>query len=136
MLRRTPASVARVLRCLLDENLSPRVAVQLRVDGHDAVHVRDRSLLGEPDPVVLERAFEEDRIFVSANVLDFRKLAVARELHSGLILIEDGGLRRDEQLELMQRLVPVLLGLGDLVNRVLTVRLDGELIVEELPKPT
>jgi len=60
-------SVARV-KLLLDENVSPRVAEELaRVDALDACHVRDRGLLSATDAEVLERAYDEDRILVTAN---------------------------------------------------------------------
>lgn len=122
-------------RLLLDENLSPWVGLQLQERGHDVVHVRDRGLLGEPDHVVIERAFDEERVLITANVGDFVKLALARELHAGLVLLEDGALRRDEQLELLLRVLRALEAHSDLINRALTVRLDGELVLEDIPLP-
>jgi predicted nuclease of predicted toxin-antitoxin system len=51
------------VKLLLDENLSPRVAVILRdADGIDAIHVRDRGLLRASDHAVLERAYADDRV--------------------------------------------------------------------------
>jgi predicted nuclease of predicted toxin-antitoxin system len=122
-----------VPKLLLDENLSPRVAIELRTDGHDAVHIRERGRLGTSDAAVLELAFVEDRILVTANVADFRKLAAAREVHAGIILLLDGGLRRDEQLEVLRRVIVALETAGDLVNRALTVAVDGGFSLEELP---
>jgi predicted nuclease of predicted toxin-antitoxin system len=64
------------VRLLLDENLSPKVAEALvRDDGVDACHVRDRGMLEASDSEVLEKAYSEDRILVTANVDDFTKLA-------------------------------------------------------------
>lgn len=125
-----------MVKLLLDENLSPRAAVDLRADGHDVVHLRERGRLGIPDPEVLELAFAEDRVLVTANVADFRKLAVARDLHAGIVLLLDGGLRRDEQLEVLRRVIVALEGGDDLVNRLLTVALDGGFSIEELPPST
>jgi hypothetical protein len=82
---------------------------------------------------VLELAFGEDRVLVTANVGDFRKLAAARDLHAGIVLLLDGGLRRDEQLEVLRRMNVALETDGDLVNRLLTVALDGGFSIEELP---
>ena len=112
-------------KLLLDENLSPRAAIDLRVDGYDVAHLRERGRLGIADPEVLELAFAEDRVLVTANVGDFRKLDAAREVHAGIVLLLDGGLRRDEQLEVLRRVVISLEADGDLVNRTLTVALDG-----------
>ena len=83
-------------KLLLDENLSPRVAKALCVDGVDAVHVRDRGFLGATDAQVLELVYNEDRALVTANVADFVKLARARALHAGIVLVEDGALLVEE----------------------------------------
>jgi predicted nuclease of predicted toxin-antitoxin system len=122
-----------VLKLLLDENLSPTVALALRAEGHDVVHVRDRGLLGATDRQVLERAFTEDRVLVTANVGDFIKLATARELHAGIVVISDGGLMRDEQLEVLRRSIQALSARADTVNLVLSVELDGGLNFQDLP---
>jgi len=128
------------MKLLMDEDLSPKVAERLRVeDGLDAVHVRDRGLLSEPDRVVLERAFDEDRILVTANVGDFQRLARARELHPGIVLFLDGALSREEQLELMRSVVATLeqeLEEGrDMINRVLEIEAGGDLCFYDLPLP-
>lgn len=122
-----------MVKLLLDENLSPRAAVQLRADGFDVVHLRERGRLGMSDPDVLELAFAEDRVLVTANVADFRKLASAREIHAGIVLLPHGGLRRDEQLEMLRRVIVGVQSVGDLVNRLLTVALDGGFGIEEVP---
>ena len=123
------------MRLLLDENLSPRVAETLaREDGLDVCHVRDRGMLSAEDSEVLERAFEEDRILVTANVADFERLAHARELHAGIVLIENGVLSREEQLIVLRRVVETLTEAGDLVNHVLRVAEDGTLTTEPAPK--
>jgi predicted nuclease of predicted toxin-antitoxin system len=118
---------------LLDENISPKVAEALcREDGLDACHVRDRGLLGSTDAEVLERAFVEDRVLVTANVGDFEKLARARELHAGIIFVEQGDLLRDEQLDLVRRVLVVLAG-RDIVNHVVRVAKDGTVNLEPMP---
>jgi len=66
------------VKLLLDENLSPKVAESLACDdGLYACHTRDRGLLGATDPEVLERAFVEDRIFVT------RTSSTSREARRG-----------------------------------------------------
>jgi predicted nuclease of predicted toxin-antitoxin system len=77
-------------KLLLDENLSPQIAVRLRADGVDAVHVRDRGMLEASDAAVLASAFREDRMLVTSNVDDFARLARAVQVHPGLVLIEQG----------------------------------------------
>jgi predicted nuclease of predicted toxin-antitoxin system len=97
--------------------------------------VRDRGLLGARDHPVLEAAFAEDRVLATSNVDDFVKLARVREVHAGIILIEDGGLIRDEQLQVVHRAVKVLEGERDLVNRVLRIWFDGKTILEDILAP-
>lgn len=122
-------------RLLLDEDLSPKVAERLRSDdGIDAAHVRDRSRLGASDREVLDLAYSEDRILVTANVADFEKLARARELHTGIIFIEHGSLLRNEQYDVISKAIEELADVGtDLTNRVLRVAPDGTMQVEQIP---
>jgi predicted nuclease of predicted toxin-antitoxin system len=61
------------VRLLVDECLSHRVAKSLRTEGHDAVHVSDRGLLGHTDDEVMAGALEEGRSVVSADT-DFGEL--------------------------------------------------------------
>ncbi len=124
------------MKLLLDENVSPHVGVELaRVDGLDACHVRERGLLSATDAEVLERAYDEDRILVTANVADFLELARAREVHPGIVLFEDGALLRDEQLRMLRIAVIAIAEAGDLVNKVLWVLANGTTRLEELPVP-
>lgn len=59
------------MKLLIDENLSPSIAQALCIDGIDACHVRDRKMLGRLDSRVLDKALQEDRVLVAANVDDF-----------------------------------------------------------------
>lgn len=89
-------------------------------------------MLGEQDRAVLDKAFEEDRILVTANVDDFVKLARKRELHAGIVLVEDGGLYRDEQLVVVRAAVAFIQD-KDMANRVLWVGDDGAMEFEDIP---
>ena len=77
------------MKFLIDENLSARLAIDLQREGIDAVHARERGLLGATDPEVLRHAFADDRILATANVDDFVGLARGCELHPGIILVEE-----------------------------------------------
>lgn len=126
------------MKFLIDEDLSPKAAERLRMEGgFDAIHVRDRDWLGKPDPIILQRAYEEDRILVTANVKDFQRLARARELHPGIVLFLAGSLSRDEQLVLLYKAVAELeqelLEGRDLVNRILEIDENGECNFYDLP---
>jgi predicted nuclease of predicted toxin-antitoxin system len=115
-------ALPRQARLLLDENLSPTVAVKLRKSGFDVVSVRDRRLRGKSDRHVLERAFKEDRLLVTANVADFARLAASREVHAGIALVVDGDLLVSEQEVVIRGLLDLVQDEHeagrDLVNRV------------------
>jgi predicted nuclease of predicted toxin-antitoxin system len=129
-----------LVKLLLDENLSPTVAARLRIEGFDVVHVRDRKLSGKSDHHVLERAYSEDRILVTSNAEDFRKLAAAREIHPGIVLIVDGDLLRDEQEKVLRKTISVIqqehVAGRDLVNRVLRIGREPDWNLTELSRAT
>jgi predicted nuclease of predicted toxin-antitoxin system len=121
------------VRFLLDENISPTVALALCTDGIDACSVRDRGLLEATDAEVFARAYADDRIVVTINVADFEHLASTCELHAGVVLIERADLLRHEQLATVRLAVAAIIARGDLVNTVLRISLDGTMTFEPLP---
>lgn len=64
------------MRLLVDTNLSPRLAAELRRRGYDTEHVDEIGLYGADDPTILIWARDHDRIVVTAD-LDFADLAAA-----------------------------------------------------------
>ena len=87
-------------RFLIDENLSPHLARHLRaVHGFDAVHVQERGLKGASDPDVLALAVAEDRIVMTGNADDFRRLGARTPKHPGLAVMLDA-VGRAQQLAL------------------------------------
>ena len=83
------------------------------------------------------RAVQEDRIVVTENADDFRKLAASVELHPGLIILPS--VARAEAQRLMELAVAYLLRAGGdrpydlLVNSVLTVSANGAVHIDPLP---
>jgi hypothetical protein len=80
-------------------------------------------------------ACEEDRVLVTANVGDYPKLARARDVHPGIVLLEDGALPRTEQLRLLRVAAAAITQLGDLLNKFFWVAADGSMRVEDIPPP-
>jgi hypothetical protein len=68
----------------LDENLSPKIALQLRRRGIDAVIVRDLGLLGDTDENHLERATAMNYVLVTGDT-DYLLMAAAGITHTGII---------------------------------------------------
>ena len=80
------------MKALLDEHLSPHVAVLLRDAGCDVLAVAERDdLVGCSDRSVFEAAAAEGRAVVTNNIKDFRPLAAEwlakGRVHPGLILL-------------------------------------------------
>jgi predicted nuclease of predicted toxin-antitoxin system len=75
-------------RFLIDENLTPMLASHLiATHGFDAVHVNTVGLRGASDRDVLDYAIAQDRIVVTSNADDFRKLAQHAAAHPGLAVL-------------------------------------------------
>jgi predicted nuclease of predicted toxin-antitoxin system len=80
------------VRAILDEQLSPQIAMLLRKAGYDVNAVADREdLIGRNDRFILEAACREGRAVVTNNIKDFRPLAAEwlaqGTVHAGLILL-------------------------------------------------
>ena len=101
----------------------------------DAVHVRDRDLLGSEDHVLWRYANVQSRTFVTINRGDFYRLAARDIAHPGLLVIP-GAARRDEQLDCVMTAVDWARGVNDNIlpfaNRFIEVSLMGDLTIEEL----
>ena len=82
------------MRLLIDNALSPDVARLLRDAGHDAVHVRDYGLQAAEDPVILERAWIEERVVVSADSDFAMLLALSRRSKPSFMLFREADIIR------------------------------------------
>ena len=108
------------MKALLDEQLSPQIAVVLRQRGYDVVAAADRAdLVGCSDRVILEIASSEQRAVVTNNIKDFRPLAAERlargQAHGGLILLPSSRTRTRAAVT----------ALADATERVLREHPDG-----------
>lgn len=126
------------MRLFIDECLSPQLATRLNATGrHDAVHPLHVGRRGEPDHRVLARCIAEDRVIVTENARDFRKLVGRTALHPGLIVLPSIG--REGTWMLLQTAIGFIEGRGDptdaMVNHVLEVGESGGMAFLPLPPP-
>ena len=96
-----------------------------------------RARLRDPDHVVFANAIEEDRVIVTENADDYRKLAANVDLHPGLIILPP--IARLEAQLLMDQVVAYLISNGRerpqdlIVNSVLTIATSGAIRIAPLP---
>jgi predicted nuclease of predicted toxin-antitoxin system len=81
------------VRLLLNEQVNPRVAAELRRKGYDVATVNDLGTRGVSDPQQLAAAAAERRALVTYNIADFQKLLIEwseRGLtHWGIIFVSE-----------------------------------------------
>jgi predicted nuclease of predicted toxin-antitoxin system len=93
------------MRFLVDMNLAIEVAVWLRAQGHDAVHLRELGLQELDDQAVLAKAIAERRVVLTFD-LDFADIATAAaEARVAVVLFR---LRAAQTTRIIDRLREVL----------------------------
>lgn len=113
------------MRFLIDECLSIDLVTVAGQAGHEAQHVAHVGLAGWKDWNVVRYASDGDFVLVTNNASDFRRLYAAELLHAGLvILIPVVG--RELQRKLFRAALDELAVIGEPVNLMLEVDLDGE----------
>lgn len=71
------------IKFYLDENISPRIASTLKMDGIDVVSVRDLGLLGDVDENHLQRATTMGRVLCTQD-RDYLALHQEDKAHAGI----------------------------------------------------
>ncbi len=93
------------MRFLVDMNIATDVAVWLRGQGHDAVHLREVGLQELRDEAVLAKAVAEKRVVLTFD-LDFADLAAAAgDARAAVILMR---LRSAQTTRILDRLRDIL----------------------------
>jgi predicted nuclease of predicted toxin-antitoxin system len=116
------------VRFLIDECLTVDLVAGAGESGHEAQHVAHGGRAGWKDWNVVRYARDGDFILVTNNASDFRQLYAAQPLHAGLIILIPVVGRRLQQ-RLFKAALDELVVIGEPVNRVLEVDLDGEEVI-------
>ena len=124
------------MKLFIDECLSPQLALRLNATGrYDAVHPLHVGRRGEPDYRVLQRCIAEDRVIVTQNARDFRRLVGKTELHPGLIILP--AMDREGTWKLLRSALAFVRERGEpmsvIVNNVLEVDESGVMKISPLP---
>ena len=116
------------MRFLIDECLSVDLVTVAGQCGHEARHVAHVGRAGWKDWNVVRYARNGDFVLVTNNASDFRRLYAAQPLHAGLIIlipVVDRALQR----KLFRAALDELGVIGEPINRVLEVDLDGQEVI-------
>ena len=120
------------MKLLVDANLSPVVAEQLRLAGHDATHVRDHGLANSLDPEIALFAAVREMTIVSADSDFAMLLALTSGMAPSLVLLRSAdALTPGEQAAMLTANLPAVE--DDLTaGSVVSIR-PGRLRVRRLP---
>ena len=108
------------MKFLIDMPLSPELAIWLVREGHDAVHALDVGLGRASDAAILERARNEQRVVVTADLDYPRLLALAQAEGPGLILFRSGNYSEQEAVERLKRVFETIPD-GELPNCIVVI---------------
>ena len=95
------------MRFLIDQALSPAVAIELNRAGHDAIHVRELGMQAASDQEIFDHAAQDDRIVVSADTDFGTLLAIRKQSSPSVILFRHGSQHRPaDQTALLKTNLP------------------------------
>jgi len=116
------------MRFLIDECLSIDLVSIASQAGYEAQHVARVGKAGWKDWNVVRYASEGDFVLVTNNASDFRRLYATQPLHAGLVILIPN-VNRSLQQRLFCGALDELARLGEPINRVLEVDIDGEDVI-------
>lgn len=125
-----------MIRVLLDENVSPSLVGKLSDMGIYAIAVPHVGLSGEPDHKIWDYASKNGFVVVTSNARDFIRLLDV-EVHSGLIVLRESGLTREEQWERIRPVVEHVLESGEkdfLLNKLVDILSADDWEIRDIPK--
>jgi predicted nuclease of predicted toxin-antitoxin system len=119
-------------RFLFDECLCTALADLAHGLGYEATSIRNLNRLGDPDSAIAAFAAANDWIVVTNNRADYVRLYARIDLHPGLVVLMPSA-PQATQLDLFAKLANMLIGLGDLTNKLIEIDRDGTITTTPWP---
>lgn len=124
------------MKFLVDEWLSPSYVRELRDAGYpDAVHPIHVGLCGRRDDEIAERALADDRIILTSNAADYRRILAGTPIHPGAAIVQPSN--RDGTWLLIRIALGYLMLHSNpadyMINRIVEVASNGALDTYEAP---
>ncbi|MCC7389354.1 MAG: DUF5615 family PIN-like protein [Phycisphaerales bacterium] len=118
------------MKFLLDQGISPQVALSLAAAGHDAVHVRELGMSRAGDAEILARAHDDGRVIITEDT-DFGTLLVLNARSSpSVVLFRDRSGKAAVRTRLLLDAIPLVQ--GDLIAGAVVVIDDTSVRVRRL----
>jgi len=108
------------MRFLIDMPISPKVADWLNQKGHEAIHTFHLGLDGASDATIIERAYRDKEVIITADLDYPRILALAKLDGPGIILFRGSNYNEQEMIDLIQRVLKAI-PLEDLPKSIVVV---------------
>ena len=120
------------VRFLIDECLSPELAVTAKQHGYEGAHVRQLQLGSASDDALTRVALEREDIIVTNNARDFRRLYARLAAHPGLVIILPS-LAIGLQITCFIDVIAFIEAQPSVIDQMVTVRRDGHITIEPWP---
>ena len=121
-----------MFKFLIDECLTPDLALAGRARGHDGFHVNWLQFNGYRDQSLSAFAVAEDAVLVTNNGADFRPIYRALDLHPGLVVILPS-VGYDEQMALYAQILDMIEVERDLINKLVEIDVNGVIAISNFP---
>lgn len=121
-----------VERILVDECLSPQLAVRAQARGYDATHVKFIGKSGVQDYNLIDVIAGGNYLFVTQNAQDFLRLFSRLDIHDGLILLIPKT-RLTEQITLFEAALDFIAELDHTINRLIEIHAVNDIRLSNLP---
>lgn len=124
---------AALIRFLIDECLSPELAVEARTRGFEAAPVIHMGLSGAADHNLRSVIAAGDFTFVTNNGRDFLRLYKLLDVHAGLIIILPNMRKAGQRRLFRVALDAIAAAETDMVNQLVEVDADGRVTFSQWP---